>query len=202
MPRTPQQNEAIRKKTRVKIMKSALAMFAERGYYGASMNTIALHAGVSKGLIYSYYDSKEDLLSALIDYQIELFTPLQQFLQTNAEAPPMKMRRLIQKIFETYQTHRDLFVLYHAILLQPNVLAILQKRSKSLEEGVRIFYTSIEQLFRDLGYNDPLREMRKLKMLFNGMIFNNLVLARMFPIHELEELLVEEYHLPELPKDE
>lgn len=46
---------------------AALDEFFERGYSAARMDDIARRAGVSKGALYLYFDSKEALFTALID---------------------------------------------------------------------------------------------------------------------------------------
>ena len=47
------------------ILEAALAVFAERGFAAARMEQIAARAGVSKGTIYLYFDSKEAVFRAL-----------------------------------------------------------------------------------------------------------------------------------------
>ncbi|MGD0642413.1 MAG: TetR/AcrR family transcriptional regulator, partial [Roseiarcus sp.] len=51
---------------RRQIMDGARAVFLSAGFDGASMNDIARAAGVSKGTLYAYFDSKEQLFEALI----------------------------------------------------------------------------------------------------------------------------------------
>ena len=48
------------------IMDGARAVFLSAGFDGASMNDIARGAGVSKGTLYAYFDSKVDLFEAII----------------------------------------------------------------------------------------------------------------------------------------
>ncbi len=50
------------------IMDGARTVFLSEGFDGASMNDIARVAGVSKGTLYVYFDSKEKLFEALIRY--------------------------------------------------------------------------------------------------------------------------------------
>lgn len=54
---------------REQILDGARRVFLRDGFAGASMNDITREAGVSKGTIYVYFDSKEDLFAALIDRQ-------------------------------------------------------------------------------------------------------------------------------------
>ncbi|MDX3927737.1 MAG: TetR/AcrR family transcriptional regulator [Shinella sp.] len=52
---------------REQILNGAKHIFMEQGFDAASMNDITRAAGVSKGTIYVYFDSKEDLFAALIE---------------------------------------------------------------------------------------------------------------------------------------
>ena len=51
---------------RRQIMEGARTVFLASGFDGASMNDVARSAGVSKGTLYVYFDSKEQLFEALI----------------------------------------------------------------------------------------------------------------------------------------
>ncbi|GAB6967131.1 TetR/AcrR family transcriptional regulator [Komagataeibacter kakiaceti JCM 25156] len=52
---------------RQQILAGAARVFAEKGYEGASMSGIARDAGVSKGTLYNYFDSKATLFSAFVE---------------------------------------------------------------------------------------------------------------------------------------
>ena len=77
---------------REQIMEAALRVFSKKGFAGASNKDIAEEAGITPGLIYHYFESKEALLKAIyeerspsrisreIPEQI-LALPLEQFLR-------------------------------------------------------------------------------------------------------------------------
>ena len=48
------------------ITEAALAAFAEKGYAATKVDEVAKRAGVSKGLLYLYFKTKEDLFKAVI----------------------------------------------------------------------------------------------------------------------------------------
>jgi AcrR family transcriptional regulator len=52
---------------RRQLLEGALAEFAEHGIGGARVDRIATRAGVSAGLVYSFYDGKEGLFEAVYD---------------------------------------------------------------------------------------------------------------------------------------
>jgi AcrR family transcriptional regulator len=64
-PRSKEAFEAMRETSRNKIESAALTLFAKRGL-SVKVEELAASAGISKGLLYSYYPSKEALIVALI----------------------------------------------------------------------------------------------------------------------------------------
>ena len=66
-PRSTIENKKIRTESISKILDAAYRLMAKNGYESTSISQIANEAGVSKGLMYNYFHSKEDLLKALID---------------------------------------------------------------------------------------------------------------------------------------
>ena len=49
-----------------KILNAAIEVFAEKGFAGARMDEIALHAGINKAMLYYHIGHKEDLYSAVL----------------------------------------------------------------------------------------------------------------------------------------
>lgn len=83
---------------RTAIRKGAAAYFAEHGFDRASMTGAAKHCGVSKALIYHYYDSKESLLFDILDTHLST-------LVSEVEAAPETdgLRGLIRAILVAYK---------------------------------------------------------------------------------------------------
>jgi len=63
-----------RERRRRRILDAATQRFASHGFAKSSMDEIAAAAGVSKGLIYDHYPSKEDLLDAVWEELVERWT--------------------------------------------------------------------------------------------------------------------------------
>lgn len=68
-------------------MEAAATVFAERGFYGASVEDIAERAGFSKGAFYSNFDSKEDLFLALLDDRLDADIRALEVLGDDSSAP-------------------------------------------------------------------------------------------------------------------
>ena len=73
--------------TRRKILESASVEFAFHGFEAGSVNTICQNGGVSKGIIYHYFSSKEELY---LECVAECFDRLTDYLQDTLSAMPEK----------------------------------------------------------------------------------------------------------------
>lgn len=63
----PKVTHEYKKAVRDRVLKAAETLFSEKGYYDTSMDEIVAESGLSKGAIYGYFKSKEDLFVALQD---------------------------------------------------------------------------------------------------------------------------------------
>lgn len=83
--REPQKVNAIEKKN--KIIEAGLRAFGEKGYYKTTTVEIAKLAGVSTGIVYSYFKDKKDILMhALRLYFTNVFRPMEEALKTMTDS--------------------------------------------------------------------------------------------------------------------
>jgi AcrR family transcriptional regulator len=112
------------------INQSALELFACEGYYMTSISMIAKKAGISKGLIYNYYASKEDLLREIIKAGLEkiilLMDPDEDGVITSKE-----LEQIIHGLFNSLKQNNEFWSLYFSIILQPIVMNWLKTRLKA-----------------------------------------------------------------------
>lgn len=69
------------------ILDAAKAVFEETGYERASMAEVAARASSSKATVYNYFESKEALFFALIEYSAGLHTESESFLCGGDDLP-------------------------------------------------------------------------------------------------------------------
>ena len=78
MPKSQEQNKAIREKKRQEIKEKALRLFAIQGYDAVSVDDICKNAKCAHGLFYHYYASKEELFSDLVKDMEAYLLPYQE----------------------------------------------------------------------------------------------------------------------------
>lgn len=100
---------------RQEILKAAAAVFAKRGFQKTLMEDIAGQAGIGKGTIYRYFNSKDDLYFSILDQTVEdLLTCLSQDLKSKA-SPEQKLRKMMSDMAGLLITNRSLMILLHEI---------------------------------------------------------------------------------------
>ena len=77
------------------IVSAALAVFAEKGFAAAKLDEIARRAGVSKGAIYLYFATKEDIFRAVVG---QVIAPNITAVKTMAAAHPGPLAELLRGV--------------------------------------------------------------------------------------------------------
>ena len=102
MPDQPRASSRRRKSARPReLLDAALATFVERGFAAARPEEIALRAGVSKGTLYLYYASKEDLFKAVVRQNI---VPLIEAFQRDVAESDASSSELLREFFVQWWT--------------------------------------------------------------------------------------------------
>jgi TetR/AcrR family transcriptional repressor of multidrug resistance operon len=96
------------------IFESTLELINEHGFHGAPMSLVAKNAGVAAGTIYHYFDSKEQLICALYDYN------------------RARLLSVIEAALDKNQSYKNNFFsiwtnLYRFYVEEPNVLTFFEQ---------------------------------------------------------------------------
>jgi AcrR family transcriptional regulator len=82
------------------LLEAALQVFARQGYRNTRLDDVAQVAGVTKGTIYHYFDTKEALLLAVVEhYQALAFGRAEDALRDDHAPVSTRIRLLVRKIF-------------------------------------------------------------------------------------------------------
>jgi AcrR family transcriptional regulator len=96
LPADPRQKRSLKKRARLKA--AGLALFAEKGFEGASIDAIARRAKLAVGGFYQHFRSKRQLLLVLMDELLEKLSRLDRRPQTIAD-PRTALRELLARSF-------------------------------------------------------------------------------------------------------
>jgi AcrR family transcriptional regulator len=140
MARTQEQNEKMSLLTKEKIMQAGLRLFSRKGFSMTSIKDIAQTAGISTGLIYRHFATKEELFDELLKNTIQEMSRAIRFLDSDI-SPAQTFTKLTSDILNDIQSSDELsdyFLLITRCLLQEKALPqmeVLKKVDLSLFEN-------------------------------------------------------------------
>jgi len=90
------------------ILEAALRVIKSKGFHKARMADIARNAGISYGLVYHYFKTKEDLFETILERWWESLFSLMAETRAAGEEVHKKLMRIILFLLDTYQHHPNL----------------------------------------------------------------------------------------------
>ncbi|MCL4537010.1 MAG: TetR/AcrR family transcriptional regulator [Nitrospirae bacterium] len=162
--------------TKDKILETALKLFSQKGYLGATTKEIAKEAGIAEVTLFRHFPSKENLFEEVIN--THSFLPaLKELMPEIATMSYEKALTVIAKRFlETLSSRKDLIQIMHS------------EMQRYPEKIHKIYHAFIDEIFKILA--SYFAEMQKKKILkgfdtefgaraFLGMFFSY------FNVHEM-----------------
>lgn len=154
--------------TRESIIEISSSSFFKYGIHKVSMNDIAEKCGISKKTIYNYYESKHQLVEAILNYNIDEFEEHIKSIQEKSANANKELVLLFEYLIELYKEILPIFIND----LKKSSINIYIERSKFLlysfllnnyERGLN------EQIYkeRDSIKNDIQVVVRIIQMLFS-----------------------------------
>lgn len=188
-PRTEKQYEEIRGERKNLIQETALELFATKGFHSTSISMIAKKAGISKGLLYNYYESKEDLLKEIM---ISGFQQILDMMDPNQDGELTKdeLESMIKDSFRIVEEHSNFWSLYFAVLPQKDVFVIIKDQFNKMYE---FMYGLMTDYFRKRNVDDPEAEAIILGSLLDGIFINYIFNKNEYPLEAVKKRLLEIY---------
>lgn len=129
------------------ILEAALASFAEKGFAGTRMDDIAARAGITKGTIYLYFESKEAVFKALARQSIgERIAAVTEQLKS-ADTPAADQLRFVIGTLGHFASTSDRVVLARVLLGEAGNFPELAEfwRKEIIDRGLGLFESIIRR---------------------------------------------------------
>jgi TetR/AcrR family transcriptional regulator len=104
---------------RERLLETAIGMFAEKGYAGTSVREIVEQAGVSKPVLYYYFNSKEGLFLAILDLAENLQKELLSEVLRSEGDVLNRLLILYRRIYAGISERRSLYKMIHGLIFGP-----------------------------------------------------------------------------------
>ncbi|MFZ9045909.1 MAG: TetR/AcrR family transcriptional regulator [Cyclobacteriaceae bacterium] len=196
-PRTTEQFKELRDASKQKIFDAALELFGTKGFASTSIADIVKAAGISKGLLYHYFSSKDDLLEQLVGFlldsssqKMEAFGEKKQ--QIREGEPKVRLKAMLDLFFLEMRENYRSWSLILSLTVQVHHFEFIHQLALQKARGYVVLMTD---LFDQLEYEDPKGEAMLLGALFDGIGMQYYVLKDEKYLEEIERSIYEKYKL-------
>jgi AcrR family transcriptional regulator len=190
MPRTKLQFETMRKESRQRILDAALEVFAKQGYNSATVNEIAKTARISKGLMYNYFKSKDEVLNELMIGMMDALMCEYMPLKPDKKFTKDDIINFITVGIDLVLQKPHYWKLYFSVFVQPEVM--VKVFDKMMKMGQPYLVAMIEY-FKEKGVENPEVMMRYFSAVMDGIQFHCMIDPKTFPAEEVKKLLIKQF---------
>ena len=167
------------------ILEASLELFSEKGFEKTTIRMIAEKAGISLGLLYNYFKSKEEVLKAIF---LEGKQYIQESLKQNTQ-PGLLIETYIRVTVTQLKQNKRFWKLLHGIRLQSPIIKALEAEMNSDSESIQ---RQIEQDLVRSGIPFPGLQAKLLFATVEG-ISQHYLLQDNYPIDDVANLLMMRY---------
>lgn len=164
---------------------AAESLFMDRGFEQTSVSDIVQRVGVAHGLFYYYFDSKEDIIDAIVDRMLQESVQRAEDISRNSSLDALeKMRQFILQMFDIKKSKTYLIGYF---LQKKNLLFYHKWVEKSMERITPFLVRIIEQGIEE-GYFDTPYPREAWEFIFSGFRFVNV--SSVGDIHTLQKKIM------------
>jgi AcrR family transcriptional regulator len=112
LDKEPERRQRDLQAKRAGILRAALRVFEEKGFFGATMADIAAEAGIATGTLYNFFASKDELFHTLLEQKASEFFA---YLHEQVDPIPLavdKIARMVAALVDFFEENREFLRLY------------------------------------------------------------------------------------------
>ncbi|MBL4953236.1 TetR/AcrR family transcriptional regulator [Neobacillus sp. OS1-32] len=172
-----------------RIINAAIKEFAQKGYDSASTNEIVKEAGISKGLLFHYFQNKKQLYLFLFDYCYELIaTEFYQKIDLSETDFFKRMRAAVTIKMELLSVYPALFHFLQAVYIEDS----REIKAEFAEKYQQLLETNFAKMYENIDitkFRDDIDLEKILKIItwtFEKLSDEELNKAKFLPTHEID----------------
>ena len=189
-PRSKNQLKELKENRKSEILEAALSVFAEYGYNGATISMIAEKAGISKGLLYNYFESKEILLDNLLQFGLSKAASFMTDKNVPVPTDKKSFGGALKAMVNLFQKEADFWRLYCMVILQRNMT---QKFEEEMGAFFNQYLSVYETYFKKKGSANPKTEALMFGSMLDGIMLDMMVAPHEYPVDQVLKMVIKKF---------
>lgn len=174
-------------KGKKKIFDAAKELFATQGYFATTVEQITAKAGVSKGLVYNYFPSKEALLVGLIEDTTATISVVAEAWEPQ-ETLEASMSGFLDTYFQYLEAERRFLKLQLTLMLMPELQGVVHHPQQA---RAKLLLSMVTSWFARWGSADPENHARLFLAMLDGIALHYLSVYENYPLAEVKLTLLQ-----------
>jgi TetR/AcrR family fatty acid metabolism transcriptional regulator len=166
------------------ILRAAIKVFAQKGYFNSKVADIAKEAGIADGTVYLYFKSKEEILRSVFDRAMEEFIAEGKREIAEIREADKRLRRIAQLHLEKLGADRDLAIVFQ-VELRGSTKFMEEFSGGGFAEYLEIIQRTIQEGQKAGVFRKDLKPITAAKILYGAldeMVTNWILSKREYPL--------------------
>lgn len=177
---------------RVAILRAAIKVFSDNGYFNSKVSDIARQAGIADGTVYLYFKSKDEILRSIFDRAMTEFIEEGKRELATIDSPGKKLARVAELHLEKLGADRDLAVVFQ-VELRGSTKFMQEFSAAGFAEYLDIIRRIIEDGQQRGEFRTDITPTIAAKIFYGAldeMVTNWILSARSYPLNAMAEEVV------------
>lgn len=166
------------------ILRAAIKVFAQKGYFNSKVADIASAAGIADGTVYLYFKSKEEVLHSIFDRAMEEFIAEGKREIESIESAENRLRKIAELHLGRLGADRDLAIVFQ-VELRGSTKFMEEFSGGGFADYLDIIRQTIEDGQKSGTFRKDLKSITAAKILYGAldeMVTNWILSKREYPL--------------------
>lgn len=171
------------------ILRAAVRVFAEKGFFNSKVADIATSAGIADGTVYLYFKGKDEILHSVFDRAMAEFIEEGRRELAEIEDSAAKIRRIAELHLEKLGADRELAVVFQ-VELRGSTKFMKEFSATGFAEYLDVIRAAIDEGQRDGTYRRDIKPITAAKILYGAldeMVTNWILSDRKYPLQPMAD---------------
>jgi len=170
-----------------KIFTAAMTLFESQGYFATTVEQITTEAGVSKGLVYNYFKSKDELLVGLIDDATDKMASVAKTFDSG-DSMEESLLLFVDNYFSFLRNERQFLKSQLTLALMPELNEVVSKPQK---QRSALLLKMVHGWFSRAKVAESKSKARLLLAMLDGIALHYLFIYDRYPLTSMKSQLMQ-----------
>lgn len=166
--RTGAASRAIVPDKREAILRAAVKVFAQKGYFNSKVSDIAGEAGIADGTVYLYFRSKDEVLHSVFDQAMKVFIDEGRKELALLDDPIDRLRKIAELHLERLGSDRDLAIVFQ-VELRGSIKFMQEFSAAGFADYLDIIRQTVEDGQRSGVFRSDVKPVTAAKILYGAL---------------------------------